>query len=314
MSKIIRLTPDLINQARQEFEEALTNGKFADGKIEFKKTFSHVDRKATVVFSEKAWIKQDMLVSKFPKEIAWHGLAYRGEDDTYIIEDIMVYPQVVTGGDVETDQVEYQTWLYAHDDKTFASIRYQGHSHVTMGVTPSAVDRRWYQEIIDQLGEDMFYIFMIWNKRGEKTIMIYDMLKNCLFETADVDVKVAPGELGLLEFLSDAKDKVKEKAPAYNYGNYGGYGTGYKPQTQTTPAQPQANKTAPATTTGATPTTKETKPESETKATSPAPALPSGTKPRIGAGWCGRRYLDDYGYEDEDEDDPYDYYYHRGGK
>jgi hypothetical protein len=36
-----------------------------------------------------------------------------------------------------------------------------------MGTTPSGVDTNLYDQLLGQLEDDMFYIFMIWNKRWE---------------------------------------------------------------------------------------------------------------------------------------------------
>lgn len=235
MSKIIKITPELLAEARAEFEEALKAGKFADGKINFTKTIGTVARKATVFFSEIAWLKMWTLISEFDKEVAWHGVAMRGEDftkDEYFIKDILVYPQEVTGATVNTDQVKYQTWLMNHDDEVFNNIRMQGHSHVNMGVTPSTVDTTHQEQILDQLEGDMFYIFMIWNKRKDKTIKIYDLAKNVLFETADVTVEIMNDGTGIESWLKQAKEMVVSKTytypgNGYNGGYKGGYNGGY---------------------------------------------------------------------------------------
>lgn len=220
MSKIIKMTPEYLNQVLEEFKKELESGKFSDGKINFSKTFSTIDRKATVYFTELAWLKMKTLVREFSKEVAWHGIAKRGDDeskDEYFIEDILVYPQEVTGATVSTDQEKYQTWLMGHDDEVFNNIRMQGHSHVNMGVTPSGVDTALYERILDQLDDDMFYIFMIWNKSDAKTVKIYDMKKNILFETSDVTVEVLDDGTGIESFLKNAKELVVDKT--YSYGN-----------------------------------------------------------------------------------------------
>lgn len=243
MSKNIKITDESLNEVRKAFEEALSTGKFSDGKITFTKTLGIVNRKATVFFTELAWLKMQTLIREFDKEVAWHGIAKRGEDaskDEYYITDILVYPQEVTGATVSTDQEKYQMWLMNHDDEVFNNIRMQGHSHVNMGVTPSIVDTSLYDRILEQLDDDMFYIFMIWNKRKEKTIKIYDLAKNILFDTSDVTVEVLDDGTGIEKFLKDAKDAVKDKPTtptttyqspyrgSYGYGGYyGGYGSSY---------------------------------------------------------------------------------------
>lgn len=219
MSKIIKLTPEFIEQCRREFDEYISTARIADGKVSFTKTLNYPDRKATLFFEPDAWIKMDALVRNFDDEVAWHGVAFRGDNpnaDDYYITDIIVYPQEVTGATVNTDQAEYEQWLMSFDDDVFNNIRMQGHSHVNMGVTPSGVDTTHQEKILEQLDDDMFYIFLIWNKKGDRTIKIYDLAKNVLFETADVNVKIIGENLGIDEFISEAKKMVKKKS--YNYG------------------------------------------------------------------------------------------------
>lgn len=247
MSKLIRLTPEDIEGIKAEFEKALT-GAISDGKINFTKTFGTIQRKAELFFTEIAWYKMQTLIRECDKEVGWHGVAKRVDDpekDAYIIEDILVYPQEVTGATVNPDQEQYQMWLMSHPDEIFNNIRMQGHSHVNMSVSPSCVDTTFYEQILRQLDDTMFYIFMIWNKRNECHIKIYDMAKNVLFETSDVTVTVIPDENGIEKFLSDAKKMITERKPAYQassypgyYGNQNGYGaygyTGtYKPNEPT---------------------------------------------------------------------------------
>lgn len=234
MSKIIKMTSQNLEEIRRDFEETLKGLKLSDGKINFTKTFGTIQRKATLYFTELAYLKMLTLVREFDKEVAWHGIANRCEDeeDAYIISDIMVYPQEVTGTTVTPDQEKYQMWLMNHDDEVFNNIRMQGHSHVNMGTTPSGVDTAWYDEILAQLEDDMFYIFLIWNKWNEKTIKIYDLAKNVLFETADVTISVLDDGTGMEKFLKDAKEMVQDKkytptTPSYGqpYGYGGYYGT-----------------------------------------------------------------------------------------
>lgn len=235
MSKIIKMTAQNLDELRKDFEEALKGVKLSDGKINFTKKFGNIQRKATLYFTELAYLKMLTLVREFDKEVAWHGIAKRHdtEEDAYIISDILVYPQEVTGATVNTDQEKYQMWLMSHEDDVFNNIRMQGHSHVNMGTTPSTVDTSLYERLLDQLDDTMFYIFLIWNKRNEKTIKIYDLAKNVLFETADVTVSLIEDGTGMEKFLSTAKEMVQDKkytptTPAtygkpYGYGGY--YGT-----------------------------------------------------------------------------------------
>lgn len=251
MSKIIKITSENIAEIRQAFEEALKDVKLSDGKISFTKTFGNIQRKANLYFTELAYLKMLTLVREFDKEVAWHGVAKRCEDekDAYIISDILVYPQEVTGSTVNTDQEKYQMWLMNHEDEVFNNIRMQGHSHVNMSTTPSSVDTSLYERILEQLDDDMFYIFLIWNKRNEKTIKIYDLAKNVLFETADVTVSIRSEDIGIERFLKDAKEMVQDKRitpitsitqkTPYNY-----YGGGYTPPKTVSANPPEQKKDA----------------------------------------------------------------------
>ena len=252
MAKLIKLTQDVIEEIKKEFDTYI-RAKISDGRISFQKNINTVQRKATVYFTELAYRKFQALVDGFNNEVAWHGIACRCQDeskDEYYITDILVYPQEVTGATVTTDQKKYQDWLMSQDDDTFNNIRMQGHSHVNMGVSPSSVDENLYESILTQLDDKMFYIFQIWNKKGDKTCKIYDLAKNIMFDTTDCEIKIittVPADVkieggtdeeqsAMLEalknlrykklceqFVEDAKQLVTTRAytPSYRPGSYG---------------------------------------------------------------------------------------------
>ena len=213
MAKNIRITQENINEVLKDFAAMLQKTKMSDGKVNYTKSFGAIDRKAKLKFTEMAWIKMTSLVREFDKEIAWHGVAYRGaqESDEYIITDILVYPQYVTGVTVNEDVERSSHWSMKLSDEVFNNMRMQGHSHVNMSVSPSGTDTDLYAKFLNQCGDKDFYIFLIWNKRGDKMIKIYDFEKNVLFETADCTVEIIPDGTGIEEFLKNAKEMVKDK-------------------------------------------------------------------------------------------------------
>jgi len=189
------------------------------------KCYGNVNRRATLCFTQWAYKKMRALVEDFDSEIAWHGVAKRGEDvneDKYVIFDILVYPQEVTNTSVEMDTSEYARWIQKNAYLPgINDIRMQGHSHVNMGVFPSLTDLKHQEDILREIPSSDFYIFLIWNKKNDKMIQIFDFAKNLLFETEDVTLKVlndgsdeAPNEARepwLVDFLNEARSMVRER-------------------------------------------------------------------------------------------------------
>lgn len=257
MAKIIKVNEEIIASMQEELLNALRNARMADGKFTFQKSFDKVEQKANLMFTEMAWLKMQMLIQNIDKEVAWHGVVKRGDENEYIVSDILVYPQKVAAATVESDDDEYPLWYAKLTDtpEVFENLRMQGHSHVNMGVTPSSTDLNFYNTLLADIPEDSFYVFVIYNKKGDKTVKIYDFAKNILFETADVDVSIIDEGNGLDQFLKDAKEMVKTQtyttqkkatttnspAKQYNYGYYGQSWTGGYQNTQAT-TKSSANK------------------------------------------------------------------------
>ena len=217
MSKAIKMTPEVVKEIRAEFEKAIKAAKMSDGKFSFSKSFGGEHKKATIHYTKDAWNKQVRILKEFDKEVAWHGVAFRDEDesrDDYYITDILVYPQTVSATNVEMDTEKYAAWLMENgEDERFNHIHMQAHSHVNMGTSPSSVDLKHQEDILDMLDDQGFYIFMIWNKSHSKTNKIYDMKKNILFENTDISV-VVDGEDELDEFIEEAKSMVENRTYA----------------------------------------------------------------------------------------------------
>jgi len=205
----IVLTDKMKQKAKKDFANMLENTKMSDGKLCYNVNYKYEDSGAVVWLTQEAYRKILALVMDFPDEIGWHGTVSRSKDDEYIINDIYVYPQEVTGSTVNTEQESYTKWLYELDDDTFNTLRMQGHSHCNMGVSPSGVDDKHRQSILAQLEKNMFYIFQIWNKSLSVHTLIYDMSRNILYEDNDIDVKIL-GDENMDDFLADAKEKVQE--------------------------------------------------------------------------------------------------------
>lgn len=230
MSRKMKIDGGFIEAAKAAFAAALEktskDAKF-DGKVKFDFDFAKVEEKAILYFTETAWMKMQYLIAVFGSECAWHGVVERhGEDKSeFIVKDILVYPQQVTGATVTTDQKEYEDWMKALDDDTFNALKFHGHSHVNMGVTPSSVDNEHQRGIVSQLNDSQFYIFGIFNKSGNRWLKIFDMKRNIAFEKDDIEVKILMDGSRCFDLMEDADKKITTKtvsyAGGYSYGNYG---------------------------------------------------------------------------------------------
>lgn len=209
MPKPMRVTDDLLQQVAAEFMRCLPKMTFLDGKISFVKDFLfRQGSRIAISFTREAYDKMWALVDHFETEVAWHGMVQRVDQTHFHICDIVVYPQVVANATVNTDQEEYDRWVMSIDGDSFNAMKMQGHSHVRMSTSPSAVDLDHQGKIVSQLGSEGFYIFMIVNKRRECTIKVYDAENNTLYENDSIDVIPPPEAVELDKFLTAAEKCV----------------------------------------------------------------------------------------------------------
>ena len=216
MSKPIKLTPALIESMKEEFANAMSKVKLSDGKVTYTKQFAYQDGDdAVLVFSSMAFAKMTMLVQTFDCEIAWHASCHRDEEEKnwFYVDDIIVYPQEVTGCTVTMDEMKYGIWLQngLMKDERFEHIHLQGHSHVNMSVNPSATDIDHQEEILRQLRDDSYYIFIIANKKFDYTIRIFDLANNVMYENKEVSIIIGEDMVDLPAFIEEAKEIAPHK-------------------------------------------------------------------------------------------------------
>lgn len=206
MAKRIRLNEADIQASLESMKQRLETLKIAEGKLAINMSLPEFKAETNVYITGEAYMKIMYLVNTMDKEIAWHGTAERIEDG-YRINDVFVYPQVVSGATVNTDQEEYEKWLYGLSEEQFNNNRFQGHSHVNMNVGPSSVDLEHQRKLLADLTDEMFYIFMIINKKGDLNMRVYDLAKNILFEPEDIELVVEDDNV--MEFINSIEEMVK---------------------------------------------------------------------------------------------------------
>lgn len=175
------------------------------------------DEKVKIAFSQTAEEKMQALIQECSKEIAWKGIVERQGDKEFFIQDIIMFPQKVSSSTVETDDDTFSNWITERVmNNEIDKIRFHGHSHVNMGVSPSTVDTSYQETILSDIKD--FYIFGIFNKKEEWWLNVYDVENNILYEKDDIEY---------LYHQSPAKEWAKDSIEKYvkeqTYSYYGGY-------------------------------------------------------------------------------------------
>lgn len=225
MAKQIKPTPEAVDAALSQAREQLLAQKSTDGNLKVEVKLPVSEKRMRVQFAPVAYAKMLALIQGFSTEVGWYGIVTKASDSLYRIKDILVYPQEVTGATIRTDTERHTKWLMERDDETYCALRMQGHSHVHMAAKPSAQDLTDQSIVLDQMGSGCkFYIFMVWNKKLEHDIRVYDLDANLLFEDKDVDLSIGENGANLRSFVADAQSLVKapSKAPAKHAFSYQG--------------------------------------------------------------------------------------------
>jgi hypothetical protein len=128
-----------------------------------------------VYFTAEAWRKVNYIVEQCSSEIAWLGIVDQLTDGNYLITKIYIPKQEVTGvtAEIDHDSMAKLVLKVMDDGYDVEQLRYHGHSHVNMGVVPSAVDQ---DHIAGYLEGDQcdFFLRSINNKKGEMKMDIFD--------------------------------------------------------------------------------------------------------------------------------------------
>jgi hypothetical protein len=223
----------LRKQAIKKLNEAIKNGHNSIT-INLETEEPDDDEKPIVLMTAKAYVAIWALVNSMTTEVAWHGTVTKHKPNIYLIKEVFTYPQIVSGATVESDDDAYPGWfskIFIEQPEKADMIRYQGHSHVSMGTTPSTTDDDHRERILRDISDDGFYIFSIQNKRGDSHFHIYDKAKNRLYENKDItiDVIMNDGKLRSQWFEEQKAMITTPKVPEYpvvysyqgnwNYGN-----------------------------------------------------------------------------------------------
>lgn len=209
--KKLRMTPEekdaLMRQIRDKFEldckADIGTFDFTKKDVEeFIKTSLQVESKGRPLIGVSAdiYCKMMTLVQQSPTEISWHALVKRNKDkNVYLIYDLLLFPQINGATSTTTDEDKFAEWqmdLIKDPKFPYEDLRCHMHSHVNMAVFSSGVDDQYQKDILTNLKDGDYYLFLVLNKRSEICILLYDYETYTLYETEDVDFVImdAKGE------------------------------------------------------------------------------------------------------------------------
>lgn len=222
--KYINVTPEMIEQLTTNLMEQLTGSKALADKLTVSmpiKIKAQPEDKPTIYITTIAERKIKALVDTAKVEVAWHGTVTRDvATNSYYIEDIFVFPQEVTASTADATD-DYLPWLGELEDEVFNKLRFHGHSHVYMSTNPSAIDKKYQENMLAPIKD--FYIFAIYNKKDDYTMFLYDMGKNYMYETEDI-IYISE----LTEAIDWAAEQIDEKVVKHIKVTPVGFGTSAK--------------------------------------------------------------------------------------
>lgn len=216
--KPIILTQEAKDNALEIFKNLLNNMEAnADLKINITTETLLLDQgieKPTVFVTAGAYHKMMALIKGSNKELAWYGTAVR-INKNYLIEDILVYPQSVTSATVDADEEACAKWFMELPDETINKLKFQGHSHVGMGATPSGRDTTNWLQFANILKPNEFMILCIGNNKEAFYWNIYDKALNVFFENKDITMVVVDEQgNSISDWAKESVDKyIKEEKP-----------------------------------------------------------------------------------------------------
>lgn len=163
-----------------------------------------------IYITPEAYAKMRKLVDATSTEVGWYGTVQQmpGLNRTYLINDIIVYPQIVAGATCEQDEDKMFEFEMSLTTEQVNTKRFQGHSHVNMGVGPSAVDEQFYQDLLTQVTD--YFIICVTNKRNEYTVRFYDVENNLLYSGLDIEVITDSGTT-MEDWYTDMRNNLRNR-------------------------------------------------------------------------------------------------------
>jgi hypothetical protein len=157
----------------------------------------------------------DHIVHSQNFEVAWMGLVEKLSDSEYIIYKIYIPSQTVSAAsvDIEPDAIAKMAMKVLDDNEDPSKLRYHGHSHVNMAVSPSLVDQ---EHMFDYLEHADWFIREIRNKKGEQKLDLFDKENGVAFQCLTSEIWEFNRDAAFYEAIdTQLKEFVKQRVPTY---------------------------------------------------------------------------------------------------
>ena len=133
-----------------------------------------------IVIDHKLNRKMELIIDLIDTEVGWYGLVEWQKPDIFKVKDIYLLKQEVTGTFTEIDAMALcdledeleKKGLLKDDQLDTTGLYLWGHSHVNMSPSPSGTDVDTMQKICER-SKPPFFIRLIQNKKGDRTVTLY---------------------------------------------------------------------------------------------------------------------------------------------
>ena len=184
----------------------------------------------SIYFTREAWVKQCYLVAKCPMEVGWFALVdYNETDNSFTITELVIPCQEVTMAetDIGKEDLADAAMELIENGKDTSKMYAWFHSHVNMGVSPSAQDEYQVEDFLEDLADQPevpAFIRGIQNKAGDLKLDVYYIQHGVAYQNLDFSVIHDDDPQWLTDIEGEITTKVTAKTYQQQYQQYGGAG------------------------------------------------------------------------------------------